>query len=310
MAQGGRTALLGILVIALPALALTVRLPSHPQILGVLNNAAHAPVFGAFAIVVFELLQRFPALILWRRYFAAFLIAVGTGGLVELIQPVVGRGAEIGDLINDALGAIGALALFAFVVSRERRALLISVLAFAPVLWPVADASVAYALRAGAFPTLLGGDSWPDRYFIQTRGVKVWHTVLPLPWHRSEDPPSLLVETVGTRWPGVTHSEPHSDWRGYTSLLIDITNPDSRPLALTLRVHDLAHDNQASDRFNRNLLLAASQRQTVVIPLVEIERAPDGRLIDLSRIAGVILFGDGDPALVGRQYYVTRIWLE
>jgi hypothetical protein len=92
--------------------------------------------------------------------------------------------------------------------------------------------------------------------------------------------------------------------------VIDITNPDKRPLALTLRVHDLAHDNQASDRFNRNLLLAGSRRQILVTELDEIERAPVGRQIDLSRIAGVIVFGGGDPASIGRRYYLTRIWLE
>jgi hypothetical protein len=287
-------------------LALTVKLPSHPQIRRPVN-AAHAPVFGlvAVAVLLFErILRRLVAALCCRSD------AVAIGGLVELIQPIFGRGAEIGDLINDALGAIGALALCAFIQARMRLALLIAIAAFTPVLWPVADAGVAYALRARAFPTLMGGMTWPDRYFIHARGVALSRTLLPPAWHRDRDPPSLLVETVGTRWPGVTHSEPYSDWRGYSRLMIDITNPDKRPLTLTLRVHDLAHDNQASDRFNRNLLLAGSRRQTVVVPLYDIERAPVGRQIDLSRIAGVIVFGDGDPASVGRHFYLTRIWLE
>ena len=163
MPESRGTALLGILVVALPALALTVKLPSHPQLLGVLNNAAHAPVFGLLAVVLFKLFERIKALDSWRRYIAAFMIAVAIGGLVELIQPTFGRGAETGDLINDALGAIGALALYAFIQERKRLALLIAFAALAPVLWPVADAGVAYALRARTFPTLLGGMTWPDR---------------------------------------------------------------------------------------------------------------------------------------------------
>lgn len=286
------------------------RLPSHPQLLGVLNDAAHAPVFGALAVVIFELLERHPAPVSWRRYLAAFLVAVAIGGIVEWIQPFIGRGAEIGDLINDAFGAIGALALLAFTRSRERLALLVAIAASVPVLWPVANATVAYALRTSEFPTLLGGNSWPDRYFTQTRGVEAAPSRLPSAWSRAGDPESLRVRIVGQSWPGVTLSEPQPDWRRYSRLVLDLTNPESHPMTLTLRVHDLAHNNLATDRFNINLELAGSRRQTVVVPLEAIERAPAGRRIDLSRIAGLIIFNAGDPASIGRHYYITRIWLE
>jgi hypothetical protein len=47
-----------------------------------------------------------------------------------------------------------------------------------------------------------------------------------------------------------------------------------------------------------------------VVPLREIAEAPDGRMLDLSSVAGLILFTSGEPADVGREYYVTRVWLE
>jgi len=302
--------LLATLAFALPALALVVKLPANPLFLGVLNNAAHAPVFGALAIVIHQLLPRYHGLIAWRSYAVAFVLAVATGGFIELIQPLIGRGAEFADLLNDGFGAIAGLALLHFLKSWNKLALLIAVAALTPTLWPVGDAAIAYSLRARFFPTLMGGHPWPDRYFIHTRSVNISRSELPSPWHRDGDPESFLVRVVGTRWPGLTIREPSSDWRTFSRLMIDITNPETRPLMLTLRVHDLAHNNDASDRFNRNLSLAASRRQTVAIPLDEIERAPAGRQLDLSRIAGVIIFGDGDPKSIGRQYYVTRIWLE
>jgi hypothetical protein len=92
--------------------------------------------------------------------------------------------------------------------------------------------------------------------------------------------------------------------------MLDLTNPDSRPLTLTVRVHDRAHDNRASDRFNRTFTIPGATRQTVSFALADIERAPLGRTLDLSRVAGLILFGDEDPTSVGRQYYLTRAWLE
>lgn len=310
MSESRRTALLGILIVALPALALVFKMPSHPQIFSVLNNAAHAPVFGALAIAFFCLLRRLPALMRWRRYVAAFVLTIAVGGAIEIVQPLFGRGAELGDWLNDALGAAAGLALVAYMASKRPLLLAVALGLLAPAAWPVVDAASAYASRAGNFPVLFGDSTHSDRYFTRTRGVETTPARLPPTWARAADPESLRVRIVGRNWPGVTLSEPQPDWRQYSRLMIDITNPDTRPLTLTLRVHDFAHDNEASDRFNLDLRLDASRRQTVVVPLGEIERAPAGRLIDLSRIAGVIIFGAGDPGSIGRQYYVTRIWLE
>lgn len=310
MSESRRTALLGIVIVALPALALVFKMPSHPQIFSVLNNAAHAPVFGALAIAFFRLLRRLPALMRWRRYVAAFVLTIAVGGAIEIVQPLFGRGAELGDWLNDALGAAAGLALVAYMASKRLVLLVVALGLLAPVAWPVVDAASAYASRAGSFPVLFGDFTHSDRYFTRTRGVETVPARLPPTWARAADPESLKVRIVGRNWPGVTLSEPHPDWRQYSRLMIDLTNPEAQPLALTLRVHDLAHNNLAADRFNINLELAGSRRQTVILPLEAIERAPAGRRIELSHIAGLIIFSAGDPASIGRDYYITRIWLE
>lgn len=310
MTEGRQAALLGVLAALLPALALIARLPSYPRILIVLHNAAHAPVFGALAVVWLLLLRRLAAMAAWQSYIAAFLLAVAFGGFIELIQPAFGRGAEMADLRNDALGAIAGLALFATIKSGRIWPAAIALLALAPVTWPIVEASIAYASRASEFPTLLGNNSAADRYFIQTRGVEIGTATLPQPWSRRGDPPSLKVRIIGGNWPGVSHDEPQPDWRGYSRLMLDMTNPDTRPLTLTLRVHDRDHDNRIDDRFNQIVELAGAQRRTVIIPLDEISRMPAGRPLDLVRVAGLIIFSSADPALVGRNYYITRVWLD
>lgn len=310
MTAGRRAAFLGTLVIALPALALVAKFPPHPQILAVLNNAAHAPVFGALAVAWLLLLREVSPLGEWHRFAVAFLATVATGGLIELIQPAIGRGAEWVDLLNDALGAITGLALAAAFISRRLPMLLIALVAAAPVLWPVAEASIAYATRAWEFPTVLGGDTRADRFFVRTHGVKWEPSMLPPQWSQAGDPLSLRIQIVGGNWPGITHNEPQPDWSDYSKLMLDITNPESRPLRLTLRVHDRLHDNRAGDRFNRTIILAAARRSVLVIPLLEIASAPEGRSLDLSRVAGVILFGEGNPEMIDRRFYLTRIWLE
>lgn len=300
--------------LALPSLALVARLPSHPLIIGVLNNFAHAPVFGAFAVVVLVLLRRHTSLPALAVYFVAFLLALAAGGAVELVQPLLGRAAELRDLRNDALGALAGLALHGAIVdgSARRRVptVAVAIAAAMPAVWPVAEASQAYLVRLLRFPVIVQGLASGEQYFIQVQGAAVVPEVLPAAWARPEDPESLHIRIASGSWPGIHHLEPQPDWSGYSLLKLDLTNPDDRPLNLTLRVHDRAHDNRASDRFNRSFDLKPRIRAVLSIPLREIAEAPIGRTLDLSRVAGLILFTSGDPLEIGREYYVTRIWLE
>ncbi len=221
---------------------------------------------------------RYPVLARWQRYAAAFLLALAIGGFIELIQPAFGRGAETRDLMNDALGAIAGLALVAAWESRSKSFVWIGVAAIVPVLWPIAEAANAYAIRANEFPTLLGHDVPAERYFINTSGIELMPAMLPSQWRRSDDSLSLKIRIVGGRFPRITLDEPQPDWRGYSRLMLDMTNPDAHRLTLTLRVHDRAHDNnRAADRFNRKFTIAASERRVLSFPLAEIAASPAGR---------------------------------
>lgn len=58
------------------------------------------------------------ALVLPRRAWVVVLVAVTYGGLIEVIQPSVGRGAEWGDFVANAAGAVVALGLAAWLRPR------------------------------------------------------------------------------------------------------------------------------------------------------------------------------------------------
>lgn len=310
MRTGQSPAVLFALLLILPALALVTSLPSHPMIFGVLSNAAHAPVFGAFAIVALILLRRYTRSSS-RQYVSAFVITVVVGGLIELIQPVLGRDGELADVGTDALGAVGGLAIDAFLRSQRRwLPAIVLVIAAMAASWPIVEASLAYWERSSQAPAILEISSRFDWYFIWTRGVRVSTAILPEPWRRAGDPESVRLQFTQGRWRVLGHGEPFPDWRGYTRLMIDLTNPGPAPLRLTLRVHDRAHDSQATDRFNRQFTLAGGKRTVLATPISEIARAPDARRIELSRIAGVMIFAGGNPGLANREFYVTRIWLE
>jgi len=188
---------------ALIALVLGVSLPSWPKILGVLNNAAHAPVFGVVALIILRLIRE------WRRsvaarasdYALAFLVAVGVGGLVEVAQAFVGRDASFEDLGTDALGAGCALGLTAAfdrqlwkarTRSTGRAAVAaVGLLAGLGALLPVGQAAIAYTDRAMAFPVVLRFSSSDDLYFISSGTARL--SLQPLPAWRT----SLMVRPTG-----------------------------------------------------------------------------------------------------------------
>ena len=191
---------------ALVAVVLGVSLPSWPKILGVLNNAAHAPVFGVFALIALRLTRewRQSATARARDYVLAFLVATGVGGLVEVAQAFLERDASLADLGTDALGAGCALGLAAAFDPRLREArtratgraavATVGLLAGLWALWPVGQAAIAYADRAMAFPVVARFSSVRDLYFIRSGTARLWLQPLPARWARAGDDQSVRVD--------------------------------------------------------------------------------------------------------------------
>jgi hypothetical protein len=223
---------------------------------------------------------------------------------------VFNRGSESLDLMTDALGAFTALAAMAALELRRPWLLFLAVVALVPVVWPIGEAALAYRHRAKGFPTLLGYDAQAERYFIHSYGVAIDTARLPPAWRRDDDPRSLRIRFRGGSFPRLTLIEPQPDWRGYSRLMLDVTNPEAQPLTLTLRVHDKAHDNRVADRFNRRFTLGPRERRVLAFPIAEVAESPASRDMDMSRIANVIVFGKSSDDLAGREYYLTRLWLE
>lgn len=304
--------------IGLIALVLTARLPGTPKILAVLNDAAHAPVFGALALIVLGLIP--DSVRGASRTTIAFVVTVLAGIGVEWFQGVIGRDASWSDVWTDTLGAACALSAAAWWQARNtgnrpplasrRSGLAVAIVAGGLIMLPIGEAALAYARRAALFPVVAEYSSPLDRYFMEAQGVRVETRPLPAPWGRSGDPLSLLLHVTGGEFPGITHMEPQPDWSGYRLLQIDVTNPADEPLLLTLRVHDAAHDQQYADRFNRTFEIPARSRELQSIALEEIEQGPEARTLDLGKVAGLIVFTSGTSARHGREFYVTRIWLE
>jgi hypothetical protein len=118
---------------------------------------------------------------------------------------------------------------------------------------------------------------------------------------------ALRVQFGTAPYSGIMLDEPYPDWRTAHTLVLDLRNPGEFDLPLAVRVHDHAHNFKFRDRFNREFTLRAHERLEIAIPITEIEHAPAGRLMDLSRIAGVAVFRS--RGLMVGNFEVERILL-
>jgi VanZ family protein len=264
-----------------------------------LQKLAHPVTFGAIALLILTLLRRRAP----RRfgvYVAAFVLTVLCGAGTEVAQAFVHRDPLLLDVVRDALGASTALAGFATLVpgadARGRGGWRVVGAVFACVgvaimMAPIALSLAAYARRDLGFPTLLETCSPLDRYFLSGVGADV--SVVPSTGPTTSPCGSALRVQFGSApYAGMSLDEPYPDWRGARALVLDVHNPGESDLSLVVRVHDRAHNFQFRDRFNREFTVRAHERLQIDIPMAEIEHAPDSRLMDLSRIAGVMLFRD------------------
>ncbi len=257
----------------------------------VVEDFGHAPLFGVIALALLGVTRaRWPGSPV-RQYGFAAAAAAALGVLTELAQVPVGRDASWGDFSRNILGI--AIALTAFAALDRRLAspraarvllLLIAIAGLAWVVAPVIEVVQAYRYRTAIFPELADFSRGRDSFWSRGSGAR-----------RTFENGALRVDFVSEPFPGVAWFEPHPDWRGHDSLIVDVENPNDSPMQLTLRVHDRAHSWEFADRFNRNIRLAPHERRLVRVPLNEIMQAPSGRDMDMGHIADVSLYRS-DPA--------------
>lgn len=297
-------------------------LPGDSRLLRQLYNAAHFPVFGLLGAVAFfalrllapERLQRG-----WRGYAGTLLAMLAISVLTEASQSLSAtRSASAGDAVINMMGTVAALGLIALrdpeLPERVRRppiriALIVIALALAlSIALTVVILAAAFAKRQADFPCVVCPDSRLDLQLVQANGATVRLSPLPEPWRNARGDQGFEVHLRQGVYPGLEWADPMPDWRGFATLALDMVNPEPRPLRLTLRVDDAKHNGQPSDRFNYSFMLPAGARHREYIPLSALWEAPEGRDLDLSRIARIVLFGSEDTR--HRRFYLHSIRLQ
>jgi len=299
-----RRFLLLIVFVIVAAALLFVPLPIPATYAGrTIENAGHTPLFLFGTLFILALLRHDLHVEGARLYALAGLIGVGCGFISEVIQMPLRRDASWEDVFADSMGVLLALALYALFDHRSAfrgrtrlAALLIVAGCTINYLAPIVSMVRAYVYRDAQFPVLASFRSGAELSWIVGYGI-----------NREIRDGALDVEFDAEQFPGFSFHEPVPDWRRFQSLVIDVENPETRPLKLGLRVHDIGHGREFVDRFNRKFELEAGERRSLRIPLEEIRHGPRNRLIDMGEISDVTLFRLHDSPSQHLRLYNMRL---
>jgi len=292
---------------ALLLLVVFVNPPTHTTLGYVLHKSAHPAVFALIALIYLNLAAE--AAQWWKPYLGALSVVLVCGVGTEIAQSLLNRDPSIVDVVRDATGAVASLATALLVqrwvlISRTLRVCLVLVATAAtlsaamPLVWCLS----AYATRDSLFPTILEYRSPLDMYFVKRGTGGVSGIDLPAEWAVRPGEKAIVVHLDNAK-PGIRLFEPHPDWRGYTVLSFDMTNPNRIPIDLVVRVNA-----EAADYCDVRFELPSRIRATLKLRLDEIHTALACRELDMSEVAGIALFVQ-QPMTRG-EFYVSRIWLE
>jgi hypothetical protein len=102
----------------------------------------------------------------------------------------------------------------------------------------------------------------------------------------------LKLSLTTDKYSGVSLRYFDGNWAAASSLKIRLYNPDTNPLQVVCRIHDLQHSDgyeEYDDRYNRSFLLLPGWNQ-LEIDLNDVAQSPSGRRMDMTRIRGIGLF--------------------
>lgn len=204
------------------------------------------------------------------QFIWVLVLGLVLGVAIELLQTLVQREASLNDLYRNFVGIVAGLCMLAALSLKKSHNHKITVVflllcggGFLTVgMVPLAQLSWHYVERTNAFPVIVDFDSnWSSSFVNYDKG----------------------------NYPGISIIETEPDWSRYSSLHFSIDSVSEQDIHLILRVHDVLHDQELSDRFNVNLQVKPGLNE-FKFTLNQIQHGPVDRELDLTNIEGIILF--------------------
>jgi hypothetical protein len=283
--------ILGIMVL------LVIPLPSEGREMTAALDLSHAPIFAFMSWVAWNAIRTLRPLRPVSTILMTWAVVLVLGVAAEFLQGLTGRSPSWHDLLANALGSAAFLICVSAPTTAPKRVRFGlfatgAILFVAPSVQPfllLADSvrQLWQRPRLASFEDALELSRWE---FQDCRASRTGDHATHGSWSLR------LVMNQGV-YPGATLAWPFHDWSMYHDLELDIYLESGPPLDLIVKIEDQEHDGRYEDRFQRLERLAPGPNH-VRIPLSEVERAPRGRKLDLSRIRRLQLFTINQPRSV------------
>ncbi len=262
------------------------QLPGNTLLWRELQNAGHIPLFMLITLGVLLLVEQTGRWQGWRSIGLTSAVVMLLAVATEWLQTFSGRQVSMADLLHDALAMMVVILLYIGLRNVRKRA-----------VWRYGLIAAAAALLLYALLPLLTL-SWHGWQRDQAMPVVM---NLSAPWQASflqlqqaritpaEQEGYTRVVLLPGEFPGVENIEPVADWSAYHRLTFRIRSDQADSFFLVLRIHDAAHNQNYSDRYNRRLVVLPGMNQ-YHINLQAVRQAPAGRAMQLDSIASIVLF--------------------
>lgn len=250
-------------------------------------------------IIYFSLLSyafsKWPWLVrhtLIRQWLFVLSVTLITGIVIEVLQyHIPGRTADPIDVIRDLTGSFlflsfssaysGSLAKLKIILRT------VAVILLLVQLRPLTISLIDEGLAWQQFPLLSG--------FETPFELNRWHatakmTIKHIPSIADGHVMEIALSTA--HYSGVELRYFPGDWRKYKTLELSIYNPQTQPLSITCRIHDLQHtlgEQRYSDRYNHQFVLSTGWNK-IKINLNDVALAPQHRKMDLGQIRNLGIF--------------------
>ena len=259
-------------------------------------NSSHTIAFGFISFAIsyrLSISKQFSNKII--MYVVVFVMAMALGFIVEAVQSLTSRDADLSDILRNMVGILAGLC-FASVVHEKnmlrKRAIVLRLLIGSCLLliglYPLIQLSWHYMERAKAFPLITDFDAQWSSSFIRFNNAEI---LRGSETKQGKKTGLYLVRFNEGKYPGISVIEPEPDWSEYHNLHLTVFSGYEKSVDLGLRVHDKMHNQKHEDRFVKKLQIEKGLNE-IVIPLNEIKHKPLGRELDLMNVTGVILFSN------------------
>ncbi len=253
-------------------------------------NSGHVILF---LFISFVLYFRLSAIYRFSNSVIIYLVVLVTclllGVAIEMLQGLLQRETSVDDLYRNFFGIISGLGLVSLRRQKIRsNKILMGMFSIGFLLLgsgSLFQISWHYIQRAQAFPVILEFNAEWSNSFVRFNKTEME----PSSDKAGDNNHLFRIRFAAARFPGVSVIEPEPDWSAYRKLRFKVASGHNGNIDLILRIHDINHDHRYQDRFNRKLIIHPGLNE-IVISLAQIEKGPLNRDLDLTNIAGLILF--------------------